>query len=42
MTVYVFVNEEAKMTSKIIADTEENARKLLPPGIEWTPEEKKT
>ena len=36
MTVYVFVNEELRMTSKIIADSEENARKLLPSGIEWT------
>lgn len=36
MTVYVFVNEAFKMTSKIISDTEEDARKLLPSGIEWT------
>lgn len=39
MTVYVFVNEEYKMTAKIIADNEEGARTRLPPlpsGAEWT------
>lgn len=39
MGLYVFVNEALKMTSKILADSEDNARKLLPPGIEWTREE---
>lgn len=39
MTVYVFVNEEYKMTAKIIADSEDGARTRLPPlpaGAEWT------
>ena len=42
MTVYVFVNEEHKMTAKIIADSEEGARTrlpALPAGAEWTLEE---
>ena len=42
MGVYVFVNDEAKMTSKIIADTEEQARTLLPAGIVWTLDESQT
>lgn len=36
MTLYVFVNEAFKMTAKILADSEDKARTLLPPGIEWT------
>lgn len=36
MTLYVFVNEELRMTSKILANSEGNARKMLPSNIEWT------
>lgn len=35
MKVYIFVNETHKMTAKIISDNEDDARKLLPSGIEW-------
>jgi len=33
--VWTFVNDEKRMTSRIIADTEQKARMMLPEGIDW-------
>ena len=45
MGLYVFVNEKYKMTAKILADSEDNARTRLPPlppGEEWMLKENST